>query len=232
MKFNRFRCLVCAYRTFWWVSKWTRKLYWLLSCLWQMKQVAYNFELAGFCVRQAAAAAATAIDLSTIGWSGVVGSDVCECDDVFAEFAPEPDAVIKSIGVFMSSIDGVPLYRCARLPNAGDVFIIIGDAAGEFCAINCLLICSWWWSPYVAELLAPIEADEDEAERKLSAILSIFRMSAIFDFRPLASMLRKLFVLPFSSTLGESLPPLPGTALCSICCCCCCCCWFRRHWVW
>lgn len=31
--------------TFWWVSKCTRRLYWLLSCLWHMKQVAYSFEL-------------------------------------------------------------------------------------------------------------------------------------------------------------------------------------------
>lgn len=126
-----------AYRTFWCVSRWTRKLYWLLNCLWQMKQVAYNLELAGFGVRHAAAAAAAAA--ATIGWSGVVGSDVCECDGFEFAFGPDPAAVIKSIGVFMSSIDGVALKRCCKLPNVGAVFIIMGDVAGEFWPINCLL---------------------------------------------------------------------------------------------
>lgn len=91
----------------------------------------------------------------------------------------------------LSSGAVVAVNRCAKLPNGG-CFSIIDDGDGV-CAANGVF----------GSAICTLFAVEFDALRKFSAILSIFRMSAILLFLFRLSMFSKFFLLPFSSMFDD-----------------------------
>lgn len=103
------------------------------------------------------------------------------------------------------SSDGVAaVNRCDRLPNGG-VFNI-NDGDGLCVGVGCF-----------GSVIGIIFADEFEAVRRFSAILSIFRMSAILFFLIGLSMFNRFFLLPFSSTFDAAIAVV-SLIFCSNCC--------------
>lgn len=110
----------------------------------------------------------------------------------------------------MSSDGAVAVNRCDRLPNGGAFNMSDGDA-----------LCVVGMGGFGSDI-GDNFADELDAVRRFSAILSILRMSAILVFLIGLSIFNRFFLLPFSSTFDAAAAAF-SLIFCSNCC------WFSRH---
>lgn len=153
-----------------------------------MKQVAYNFELV--CLG-GSPHATVVVGGVKVFFNVLLSGPVSFIDEL------EPPHGRHSF--FISSplpIVPVVLNRTGSEPKFGTDFI--SNAIGNCKLCDTIVILFKCWSCWSATNRS------FEVDLKLSAILSIFRLSAILDLLPRVSMFKKFFEFPFSSKAVKS----------------------------